>query len=218
MTRRPPEAQRDQLESAFTPLLRKLWNATPSMLAAAFVDLEGECIDYVSSIDPFEAKVSAAHALVLMDGLRAARQKLGLREPVLLAISGDARELWARRVSDDYLLVALLIPGAASDEIRGVLAATGREFRNEVGVATPAWEPASSAIEVTVRPAVGWPYAPLAFTRDGVRTAIGDVLGRWVETGAAADDEIVCFRVRTGEGQELTLVHDARSDGWRVRS
>lgn len=217
MTRRPPEAQRDQLESAFTPLLRKLWNATPSMLAAAFVDLEGECIDYVSSIDPFEAKVAAAHALVLMQGLRRSRQKLGLAEPVWLAITGAARELWARRMSDDYLLVALLIPGAGPDEIRGVLAATGREFRNEVGVATPAWEPTGGPIEVTVRSAVGWPYAPLAFSQEGERVAISDVLGRWVETGAARDDEIVCFRVRTEAGQELTLVHEPSGDSWRVR-
>jgi hypothetical protein len=217
MTRRPPEAQRDQLESAFTPLLRKLWNATPSMLAAAFVDLEGECIDYVSSIDPFEAKVSAAHALVLMDGLRAARQKLGLGEPVLLAVGGAARELWARRVSDEYVLVAVLISGAPGDEVRAVLTATGRELRNEVGVATPPWEPSPRSVEVIVRSAVGWPYAPLSFSQEGVGIAISDVLGRWLESGGAGDDELVCFRVRTEEGQELTLVHDPNGDGWRVR-
>jgi hypothetical protein len=217
MTRRPPEAQRDQLESAFTPILRTLWAAAPSMLSAAFVDLEGECIDYVSSIDPFDAKVSAAHALVLMNGLRASRHKLGLAEPVLFAISGSERELWARRVSHDYLLVAVLAPGADPEHIRGVLAAAGREIRQEVGVSVPPWEPRSSALEVTVRSAVGWPYAPLAFSQEGVRIAISDVLGRWVEPGEVAPDEVVCFRVRTEEGQELTLVHDPSGDGWRLR-
>jgi predicted regulator of Ras-like GTPase activity (Roadblock/LC7/MglB family) len=217
MTRRPPEAQRDQLESAFTPILRTLWNATPSMLSAAFVDIEGECIDYVSSIDPFDAKVSAAHALVLMNGLRASRHALGLAEPMLLAISGSERELWARRVSDEYLLVAVLQPGSDPEQIRGVLSAAGREFRQEVGVSAPPWEPRSSALEVTVRSAVGWPYAPLAFSQEGTRIAISDVLGRWVEPSPGAGDEVVCFRVRTEEGQELTLVHDPSGDGWRVR-
>jgi predicted regulator of Ras-like GTPase activity (Roadblock/LC7/MglB family) len=217
MTRRPPEAQRDQLESAFTPILRTLWDATPALLSAAFVDLEGECIDYVSAIDPFEAKVSGAHALVLMDALRASRRQLALAEPLLLVISGSERELWARRVSDEYLLVAVLQPGSDPEQIRGLLAAAGREFREEVGVSVPPWEPRESALDVTVRSAVGWPYAPLAFSQEGVRIAISDVLGRWVEQAEPDGDEIVCFRVRTEEGQELTLVHDRVGDGWRVR-
>ena len=76
MDRRPPEAERDQMESAFTPILRQgVERIAPSVLALAFVDHEGECIDYVSSLDPFEAKVCAAHALVLVDGLRAAREQ-----------------------------------------------------------------------------------------------------------------------------------------------
>jgi hypothetical protein len=75
----------------------------------------------------------------------------------------------------------------------------------------------ASALEVTVRSAVGWPYAPLAFNQEGVRIGISDVLGRWVEADEAATHEVVCFRVRTEEGQELTLVHDPAGDGWRVR-
>jgi hypothetical protein len=205
------------MESAFTPILRKAWTAAPALLAVAFVDPEGECIDYVSSLDPFEAKVCAAHALVLVDGMRAARAKLGLTDPALLSISGSRRELWAWRVSPDYLLVAVLVPGADHAQVRAVLAAAGREFREEVGVRPPAWEPGGAALEVVVRPAVGWPYAPLSFQQDGVRIAVADVLGRWVETSGDGGDELVCFRVRTEEGQELTLVHDAGDDGWLVR-
>lgn len=217
MDRRPPEAKRDQLESAFTPILRKAWTAASSLLAIAFVDPEGECIDYVSSLDPFEAKVCAAHALVLVDGLRAARAKLGLEDPALLSIAGSRRELWAWRVSPEYLLVAVLVPGADHGEIRAVLAAAGREFREEVGVGAPAWEPTGGTLEVVVRPAVGWPYAPLSFRQEGVRIAVADVLGRWTEESSGGD-ELVCFRVRTEEGQELTLVHDASGDGWLVRA
>src|SRR5262245_28803284 len=105
MTTRPPEVERDLLETAFTPILRRVWSAVPTALAAVFVDLEGECIDYVSSLDPFEAKVGGAHAQMLVDSLRASRQKLGLAEPVVLTISGALRELWARRATDECLLV-----------------------------------------------------------------------------------------------------------------
>ena len=36
----------------------------PAGLAVAFVDLEGECVDYCSAVDPFDAKVAAAQLLV----------------------------------------------------------------------------------------------------------------------------------------------------------
>jgi len=224
MTQRPPEAERDELETAFTPILRRMWSAAPSLLAAAFVDLEGECIDYVSSLDPFEAKVSAAHALVLMDRLRAARDKLGLDEPVELAISGNQRDLWARRVSAEYLLVAVLLPEPDHTRVRAVLASAGREFCEEVGVDAPAWDPNSlrpsgkGGLQVLVRSAVGWPYAPASFEQAGVRVTISDVLGRWLEPSDLGHGELVCFRIRTQEGQELTLVHDPSGDAWSVRS
>ena len=216
MTRRAPEATRDQIESAFTPILRRIWSSAPAVLAAVFVDMEGECIDYVSSIDPFDAKVSGAHAHVLMDALRAKR-KLGLDEPITLEITGSARELWARRVSEEYLLVVVLEPGADHLQVRSVLSVAGREFRAEVGAASPAWEPAAGVLEVIVRAAIGWPYAPAAFSQQGVRVVVSDVLGRWTEPGGALGDELVCFRVRTEDGQELTLVHDPGGDGWLAR-
>ena len=217
MTTRPPEARRDLLETAFTPILRRLWSSAPAVLAAVFVDMEGECIDYVSSLDPFEAKVNAAHALVLMEALRDARAKLGLKEPIALAITGEHRELWARRVSEEYLLVLVLLPGAEYAQVRSVLSSAGREFRDEVGVAPPSWEPAAQRLEVIIRGAVGWPYAPAAFRQDGVRVIVSDVLGRWTEAGGAMGDDLVCFRVRTEDGQEITLVHDPAGDGWRAR-
>jgi len=212
------EAQRDLLETAFTPILRRIWNAIPTVLAAVFIDLEGECIDYVSSLDPFEAKVSAAHGLVLMSALRSARAKLGLHEPLALTITGSARELWARRVSDEYLLVAVLQLGTDHAQVARVLAFAGREFRDEIGAELPSWDPVPAGLEVIVRSAVGWPYAPAAFSQEGMRVVIADVLGRWTEEGGLQGDELVCFRVRTEEGQELTLVHDPAGEGWRVRA
>jgi hypothetical protein len=217
MNTRPPEAERDLLETAFTPILRRIWSSFPLALAAVFVDLEGECIDYVSSLDPFEAKVSGAHAQMLVDRLRASRKKLGLEEPVVLTITGAVRELWARRVSDECLLVLVALPGGEPSQILGLLSRASREFRTEVGTPPPAWEPSANVFEVVVRDAVGWKYAPAAFSDQGVRVFVSDVLGRWTEA-VANGEEIVCFRVRTEEGQELTLVHDPRLDGWRLRA
>lgn len=215
MTRRPPEAKRDELESSFTPILRRTLESLPRALCAVFVDIEGECIDYASSIDPFEAKVSGAHALILVRMLLASQRKLGLHEPFALAIAGSERELWARRITDDYIIVVVTLPGAEGTQMWTVLAAAAREFRSEVNAADPSWEPATR-LEVVVRAAVGWPYAPAAFSQHGVRVTITDVLGRWTEPGGG-DEELSCFRVRTADGQEMTLVHDPNADGWRAR-
>jgi hypothetical protein len=71
---------------------------------------------------------------------------------------------------------------------------------------------------VLVRSAIGWEYAPAAFSEGGIRVAVSDVLGRWTEPSGVQGDDIVCFRVRTQDGQELTLVHDPGGDGWQVRA
>lgn len=210
------EAVRDQSETTFTPMLRRAYEATPSALAFAFVDQEGECIDYVSAIDPFEIKVCAAHAFVLIDALHGRQAKLRMKHPFALEIATDSRYLWARRMCADYVAVAVVAPDADRTKLEGTLAELSREFRGEAGIETPPWD-ASRGIEVVIRSAVGWAYAPAAFNEGGLRVAVSDVLGRWTEPGGVNGDEVVCFRVRTQEGQELTLVHDLGVDGWQVR-
>ena len=218
MDRRAPEGPRDELETAFTPILRRVWTEVSSVLSAAFVDHEGECIDYVSSLDAFEAKVSAAHATMLFEQLRTRQQKLGLAEPVMLMIGATRRELWARRVTEEHLLVAISAQGAESGGIAPVLERAAAEFRREVGAELPPWEP-SPPLEVVLRAAVGWPYAPASFTEAGMSVVVSDVLGRWTEHPEAPEiEERTCFRVRTDDGRELTLVHDPARPGWLVRT
>ena len=211
------EALRDQLETTFTPMLRRAYEATPAALAFALVDQEGECIDYVSGIDPFEAKLCAAHAFVLIDMLYEGQTRLRLRNPYALEIVTESRSLWARWMCADYVAVAVVTPDADRGKLEVTLAELSREFRGEAGIETPSWD-ASRGIEVLIRSAVGWAYAPTEFHEGGgSRVAVSDVLGRWTEPGGVHGDEVVCFRVRTQDGQELTLVHDPGVDGWQVR-
>jgi predicted regulator of Ras-like GTPase activity (Roadblock/LC7/MglB family) len=217
MAERLPEAVRDQVESAFTPILRRLWLEFDQVLAVAFVDTEGECIDYVCSIEPYDAKVVAAHARVLADNLEHRHPNLPGGRAVTLEVLAETRELWARRISDEYLLVALTEPGIERTTLHLSLVRAGREFRHEVGMAAPEWEPAEG-VEVSVREAVGWKYAPQSMRENGVQMMITEVIGRWQEPrqGVSGDD-LVCFRVRTEAGQEFTLVHDPDRDGWQSR-
>jgi hypothetical protein len=70
---------------------------------------------------------------------------------------------------------------------------------------------------VRLRAARGWTYAPDGFSVGGERFTIAAVLGRWVEQSASRNAPLICFRVRTTQGQELTLALDERADTWVVR-
>jgi hypothetical protein len=212
------ERQRDQGESAFTPILRRFFQCVPTLLAAVFVDAEGECIDYVSALEPFEAKVAAAHLHNTMSLFRWGRASALLGESFGLDLCASTREAFVRCVGDGYMLIALALPGFDRTELEDALAVATQEFRAEVGIAPPSWERRQERLSVRVRASKDWQYAPAAFYARGERVAISDVLGRWTErVDDAAGSDRVCFRVRTQEGQELTLVHEPESKLWQVR-
>ena len=211
------ETARDQAENAFTLILRRLFHAVPSLLSAVFVDVEGECIDYVAAIDPFEAKVCGAHMHMLMGAMRTARLAASAGDAYALELVTSQREVWVRRIGDDYMLVVLLAHGFDRAELSDAMACACREFRAEVGIPPPGWEERLERLSVLLRGSAGWQYAPEGFTLDGERYTISDVLGRWVEPVHGANTQLVCFRVRTQQGQELTLAHDERTEVWLVR-
>lgn len=217
MDARRQEAPRDQAESAFTSILRRLWDQLPSLLAATFVDTEGECIDYISRIDPFEAKVSAAHMHMLLREVGASFTKLEAGPTFSIEIEASQREIWAQRVGEGYVVVAMFAAGSERAQREAAIAQACSEFRQEVGLQAPAWEKSRQRLSVRVRPAKGWQYAPETYSDGAVRVTITDVIGRWTEAGGVMGDELVCFRVRTEDGRELTLVHDPDGDGWVAR-
>lgn len=205
------ESPRDQGESSFTPILRRLLHRARGVLAVSFVDEEGECVDYCSALPPYDAKVAGAQMLVTMTELARRMRAVGAGESFYLTIHSAKRDVVARRVSQDYLLVVTLKRGALTQRLQGGIEQTVTELRREAGIDVPDWEPVLDSVRVEVRSAVGWPYAPAAyFGDDGSRKGIEVVLGRWFE-GARTR---ICFRVRTEEGEELTLVHDRGADRW----
>jgi predicted regulator of Ras-like GTPase activity (Roadblock/LC7/MglB family) len=210
------ESTRDQAENEFTAILRRMFQNIPALEAAVFVDTEGECIDYVTCLDPFEAKVSAAHLHMLLGLLRAARASSTTGDTIGFELVASKREAWVQRIGDDYVLVVILGRGFDRGEVRDAMALAGREFRAEVGIAAPGWEQ-RERLSVRVRASPGWTYAPEGFSVGGERIAIVAVLGRWTERSGPSGSALVCFRVRTSSGQELTLAHDEVTEAWVVR-
>ncbi len=209
------EAKRDLDESPFTPLLRSLVRTVPEALLAVFVDEEGECIDYCSSVPPYEAKVAGAQLHVVMHEISNVLARLRAGKTWFLHVQATRRELLVRRVSDEYVLVVVTRPTPIEGPLRAALDATVSALRAEGEIPRPAWEPYRSALSVDVREALGWGYAPLVFYDRGVRTEITAVLGRFDEGEGVALRHL--FLVRTEHGEELTLVHRPNDGVWERR-
>ncbi len=206
------ESPRDQNESAFTPILRRLLHCTTGVLAVCFVDDEGECVDYCAALPPYDVKVTGAHLRVIMGELSERMRRIGGGQTWLLHVTGDERDLLGRRLSEEYVLAVVTKPRALTRRLMGGIERAVTELRREAGIAVPPWEPAVDAVRVEVRDSIGWSYAPLAFHDEGRRVEIADVLGRWTEGRGSGSR--VCFRVRTADGEELTLVHERALDRW----
>ncbi|MGF1468785.1 MAG: hypothetical protein ACFCGT_21875 [Sandaracinaceae bacterium] len=205
------ESPRDQDESAFTPILRHLLHRTTGVLAAAFVDDQGECIDYASALPPFDAKVAGAHLRVVMNDVTQ-RLRPSHGQAFLIEVQAGDRDLIVRRIADDYLLAVVVKARGVTRRLLGGVEQAVEELRREGGIAESSWEPWRDPVKVELRDAVGWPYAPNAFLQNGRRVVVDDVLGRWTEGAGRASR--ICFRVRTQDGEELTLVHDRADDSW----
>lgn len=210
------EAERDQLESGFTRILRRLWQCHDALLAVVFVDRIGECVDYCCSIDPFEAKILGAHLQVVADNVREPIARMGAGQLVSLHVAGEDHDLLLRRVGAGYTLVVLVRAGAESPALHYVVAHTVDELRAEAGIDVESWDPDAGPLEVTTRDAAGWDYAPATVGLGAGRVEIDDVLGRWEEPGGLVGGRLHCFRVRVVDGGEMTLAHDISQDRWRL--
>lgn len=207
------EAERDQDESTFTTILRRLFHTTGSIEATIFVDEEGECIDYCSAVDPFEIKVIGAHLALLAKKLRHGTERLSAGEVQSLEIFADERDYILRLVSDHYAVIVVVFPGCIESELTNALERCVVELRTEAGIRVPHWDP-NARLDVQFRASSVWGVAPTSFGHDDGLTLIQDVIGRWEELNDALGNHLVCFRVRTTENLELTLIHDLHLDVW----
>lgn len=213
-----PESLREESETGFTVILRELRAREPGVLAAVFVDQEGECVDYAASLSAFDAKIVGAELRVLLD-LLDRRLEFGGKTQ-LLEVLGETRDLLVRRLDEEYALVLAMEAGSLRPHLLEAVEEAATKLLDEAGLegfAVPWKRPTRSGqLLVDTRPAIGWGYAPIVITIDETRTWIADVLGRWVEEDEE-EGELVCFRVRTNEGAELTLVHVPGLNRWFER-
>jgi predicted regulator of Ras-like GTPase activity (Roadblock/LC7/MglB family) len=180
----------------FTTILSELVSRVPGAYACAFVDTQGETVDYAGAIEPFDVKVAAAHMGIVLDHVDR-YGKLG--EVRHLVIRGATKSFVVRRLPDGYALTLLLRKRAGFAVSQRAFAACEHALAIEAGWhrsdTKPAWYPIPVDVDCRGRP-----------------TSIGEPRCRVEVLGAVAGlpPRERGFRVRTDAGAELTLVCEAK--------
>ncbi|MFT3922384.1 MAG: hypothetical protein QM778_07615 [Myxococcales bacterium] len=211
LTRLPNGLLRDRPDTAFSRILSAFLGPYEQLRAAVFFDSEGECVDYASRVDPYEAMVFSA---TLLNPTKALSQLRSLGAPMQWILEAERLEALVRLVGDDLFLALWTDPGGLTSQVLVGIDPLVELLSRESGL-LPA-VPGQETLEVETRQAKGWGYAPRAIRRHGVALRDLEVLGRWTEPGPFSEQESVCFRVRTAE-QEWTLVHDPVLQRWYRR-
>jgi hypothetical protein len=141
-------AARDQSDSAFSAILRRLCDGCGA-LAAALVDSEGETVDYAGLLSPYEIKVAAAEWRIVLTVLHASRL-VGFQQTSGLSVRARGRSYCIEAMPDGYA-IALCLPRYSSTVSRRALSQAMRELGREAGLEVPLGRAEASWIQVKVR-------------------------------------------------------------------
>src|SRR3954465_10106222 len=106
MKRRRRGAARDQSDSPFSAILSRLCDDCGA-LAAAFVDGEGETVDYAGLLSPYEVKVAAAEWRIVLEVIRGARIP-GFQHIGSLTVRAARRSFFIEALPDGYAIALCL--------------------------------------------------------------------------------------------------------------
>jgi hypothetical protein len=204
MKRRRLFGQRDQAPSSFAPTLGRLCGSA-GVVGAAFVDRDGEAVDYAGRVAPFDIRVAAAEWRVVMALLMRCKGESWRRTRQLM-VRGVNKSFAAVLLPEGYALVLQLLPHCFRVSPRA-LAEAVRDICNDAGLGTvdstaPRWRrvEVNEGTPPTRRPELVWidrKWLPV------------EVLGRCVGPDLRANEH--GYRVRLPSGVELTLVREPLS-------
>jgi predicted regulator of Ras-like GTPase activity (Roadblock/LC7/MglB family) len=186
-------------ESPFARILATLVSRVPGAYAAALVDREGETVDYTGHVEPFDVRVAAAHLRIL---LVQCEELAFWGTPTTLTVKGTKKSTLLRALPDGYALVVMMRKRAGfarSERAFNVCErALAREAEWPISDVARSWVAAEVECDVRGRP---------VRVIDDSRVYPVEVLG--LVAGISHRER--GFRVRTEDGNEITLV---REPGW----
>lgn len=196
------QSERVQLITPFTRILEQLIRACPGALGAAFVDAEGETVDYAGVIETFAIKIAAAHMRILLHEV-SRLPALGAESTRELILRGQKRTFCIRAMPEGYAIVLVLARGVGSVSSRAMQVAE-RRLASEAALpvcfrrSETLWYPADveTALKDRWRPKI----VRLGTTWEPLDTVLGAVAG--------LPSREKGFRVRLRSGAELTLIRE----------
>lgn len=213
-THRPPRgvaAVRDANESPFAAILEQLMRGLPGAYAAAFVDEEGECVEYAGKVDAFHVKVAAAHLRVTLETLNVTRT-LGRAKWFL--VRGTRESALVYRLADHYALVVLFTRGGGFARTPRALAAALRQVSEEGAIKYEGerWYPARFTLDAAGKPLVWHRQTSGAGTGirargpidDEVREEPVEIVGTIMGLGRGERG----YRLRLAGGAEVTAIRE----------
>jgi len=198
---------RDLDVTAFSQHLDGLLRQAAEIRCAIFVDGEGETVDLSSRVDPFDARIAAAEAAILLHAARWTRAKLGEGEVLEIRIEGGERSILARHVSHGYDIVLVLDSATVTGRVAELAASTAHALCVEGGLKPPSRLPVLRAVEQ--RPSRMGFLVPTSFEENGVRRRVEVILGH-----RSDGENNVRFLVRLEDGEELVLHHERDTARW----
>jgi hypothetical protein len=196
----PPRAQGSNV---FTALLQDLQGVCPGCRAVAFVDPEGEAVDYAGRGDEFDIKVAAAHWRIVLEEAQALPQGAARRAIVTCA----RRSYVIERLPEGYALVLICARRAAFQVSERALGACIRGLCHEAGFQIE--RPIATWVPVEVYPRHPRRRRPEWAHVDGAWQSV-EVLG--VLMGLRPSER--GYRVRLAGGAEVTLVREPLGHWW----
>lgn len=199
MTRRG-EVERDQDRTTFSTILGRFCQLA-ALRGAAFVDQEGETVDYAGFESPFDIKVAAAEWRLVLRGV--VESGVAPWQSTRLVIArADTRSYFVAALADGYALVAVAPRRSFGISPRALLA-TARDLSAESGLpfserAHDRWQPVLVREHRATR-------RPRELSWGGTWQPV-EVLGRYASAPLTRGER--GYRARLENGAEITLVRE----------
>lgn len=125
-----PGTREGESPTAFTAILEELVESVPGARAAVFTAGDGECVDYYSTIDPYDLKIIGAHASLLLQLLEGSR----LNPFTIIGLSGRRLSLWIQPLGEHYVLTLVLERRTWSADLQASMGRAAGALSREAGL------------------------------------------------------------------------------------
>ena len=120
--------------SPFARILSELERVCEGLETAVFFDELGETIDLHSHLDPFSAKLVAAHHGVLFSSASFRLEWLGAGPATLMEICAANRDSVTIRVAEGYFMTVVVRAGSLSEALFARISEVAAALRVEAGI------------------------------------------------------------------------------------